>query len=101
MDPRVKPAGDGSGWASADSNRPGTAVVPLHGGFDGLSERTALHLSAEMRGWGTPGFSSTPPTCAARQVGSYLGYSGCGANAFGRQPVTLSRRKPSKPLVCY
>src|SRR6266851_7392812 len=27
MDPRVKPAGDGSGWASADSNRPGTAVV--------------------------------------------------------------------------
>ena len=27
MDPRVKPAGDGRGWASADSNRPGAAVV--------------------------------------------------------------------------
>ena len=27
MDPRVKPAGDGSGWASTDSNRPGAAVA--------------------------------------------------------------------------
>jgi len=26
MGPRVKPAGDGSGWPSADSYRPGTAV---------------------------------------------------------------------------
>jgi hypothetical protein len=25
-----------------------------------------------------------PPTCAVQQVGSYLGYSGRGANAFGK-----------------
>jgi hypothetical protein len=29
MAPRVKPAGDGGGWASADSNRPETAVNGL------------------------------------------------------------------------
>jgi hypothetical protein len=34
-------------------------LVPLHGGFDGLSERTALYLSSEMRRWGAqPGKSS-------------------------------------------
>jgi hypothetical protein len=27
MDPRVKPAGDGDGWVSAGSNRPGTAIA--------------------------------------------------------------------------
>ena len=27
MDPRVKPAGDGGGWASADSNPSGTAIA--------------------------------------------------------------------------
>jgi len=27
MDPRVKPAGDGGGWTSTDSNRPGTAIA--------------------------------------------------------------------------
>src|SRR5216683_2654539 len=51
MDPRVKPAGDGSGWASADSNRPGAAVGgrrlsccavyrPSGGGLPSLAVRT-------------------------------------------------------------
>src|SRR6266851_4289343 len=31
MDPRAKPAGDGRGWASADSNRPGAAVATSRG----------------------------------------------------------------------
>ena len=34
------------------------AQVPLHRGFDGLSERTALHVSAEMkRGSAQPGLA--------------------------------------------
>ena len=37
MDPRVKPAGDGSGWASADSNRPGAAVEADPGHVESLS----------------------------------------------------------------
>ena len=41
MDPRVKPAGDGSGWASADSNRPGAAVV-------GITIAEALKPSSEI-----------------------------------------------------
>jgi hypothetical protein len=27
------------------------APVPLHGGFDGLSDRAVLHLSAAMKRW--------------------------------------------------
>src|SRR6266446_2924978 len=37
MDPRVKPAGDGRGWASADSNRPGAAVGADPGHVESLS----------------------------------------------------------------
>jgi hypothetical protein len=54
----------------------------------GLSRRPR---ASDQPKWHKPGFSSTPRTCAVRQVGSYLGYSGRGANAFGRQPVTPTR----------
>jgi hypothetical protein len=51
---------------------------------DGLSERTALPLSAEMRRWSDNRVGPGLPTCVVQQVVSYLGYSGRGANAFGK-----------------
>jgi hypothetical protein len=61
-----------------------------------LSERTALHLSAEMRRASAhPGLCPDRPTCVVQQVGSYLGYSGRGAEAFGkaaRAPPRTCRR---------
>jgi hypothetical protein len=59
----------------------------LHRGFDGLSERTVLHLSTEMRRWSAQSVLADPPTCAAQQVGSYLGYSGRALTHSGRQLV--------------
>ncbi len=56
MDPRVKPAGDGSGWASADSNRPGTAVAVTAGSIDlaqtlhQLSARNAAMVRVSIEG---------------------------------------------------
>ncbi len=66
---------------SLDSN----PLVPLHRGFDGLSERTALHMSIVMKRY--RGAQPVEPDSAdLRGTASriYLGYSGGAANTFGK-----------------
>src|SRR5262245_30488488 len=68
-------------------------LVSLHRSFDGLSERTALgSVSRNETLERTAGFDPTPPTCAAQQIGSYLGYSGRGANTFGKAARDPNRK---------
>jgi len=54
--------------------------------------------SARRTGTALSPLGPTPPTCAVQQVGSYLGYGGRGANAFGK---AAPDPEPPSPNGCY
>jgi hypothetical protein len=56
---------------------------------------SALSASLER----TTGFGPRPPSCGVQQVGSYLGYSGRGANAFGKAARDPFRTCPLMQII--
>ncbi len=75
--------------AVSASTRFGARLVPLHGAFDGLSERTALHLSAETRRWSTqPALALNAGSLRCRNLTGVGGRADPGPTADVRDCVT-------------
>jgi hypothetical protein len=74
-------------------------LVSLHRGFDRLSERTALHPSAEMRRWSVrPGLSRVHQLARRSKSAAIWGTAAVVLTHSRRQPVTHSRPGTFRPI---